>query len=110
MTNEEIVEQIQDGVNVLDNLELLYKQNIGFITKIVKPFSAYAEEEDLMMKKHTLDCIKLLKGLILPKGFCSLHMHHIKSGNSVEDTLIIMQEPTEFLFICWKKCVNIKSY
>ena len=52
MTNEELVEQIQNGVNVKENMGLLYEQNIGFITKIVHPFSAYAEEEDLMQEAY----------------------------------------------------------
>ncbi len=71
MTNEEIVEQIQDGVNVLDNLELLYKQNIGFITKIVKPFSAYAELDDLMQEAY-IGLHKAVEGFDTSKGFLFL--------------------------------------
>lgn len=50
MTNEEIVEQIHQGVNVQDNMGLLYSQNESFIMNIVKPLSAYAELEDLMQE------------------------------------------------------------
>lgn len=35
MTNEELVKLIQNGVNISENMELLYKQNRGFIYKIV---------------------------------------------------------------------------
>lgn len=71
MTNEEIVEQIQDGVNVLDNLELLYKQNIGFITKIVRPYSAYAELDDLMQEAY-LGLHKAVEGFDVSKGYVFL--------------------------------------
>lgn len=41
MTNEELVKLIQSGINQRDNMERLYKQNIGFIRSVVKHF-AYA--------------------------------------------------------------------
>lgn len=79
MTNEEIVEQIQNGINVLDNLELLYKQNIGFITKIVKPYSAYAEVDDLMQEAY-LGMHKAVEGFDSSKGhtFITYCAYHIK--------------------------------
>lgn len=52
MTNEELVEQIQLGINKKENLTALYEQNKGFIFHIVKPLSAYAELDDLMQEGY----------------------------------------------------------
>lgn len=71
MTNEELVEQIQNDVNVQENLGLLYEQNIGFITKIVHPFSAYAEEEDLMQEAY-IGLHKAVEEFDASKGFLFL--------------------------------------
>ncbi len=38
MSNEELVAAIQNGINPADNLELLYRQNIGLIHKIVQKY------------------------------------------------------------------------
>lgn len=38
MSNEELVDQIQKGINESSNIELLYNQNIGFICKVVKKY------------------------------------------------------------------------
>lgn len=79
MTNEELVEQIQNGVNVQENLGLLYEQNIGFITKIVKPYSAYAELDDLMQEAY-LGMHKAVEGFDASKGhtFITYCAYHIK--------------------------------
>ena len=53
MTNEELVQMIQEGVNVQENMGILYQQNEGIIRKVVKPLSKYAETED-RCKKHIL--------------------------------------------------------
>lgn len=47
MSNEELVDLIQRGINSADNLQTLYNQNIGMIHKIACKFSNYAEIEDL---------------------------------------------------------------
>lgn len=52
MTNEELVEFIQKGVDVQRNLETLYKQNKNFIYKIVNPFMKYAEADDLLQEAY----------------------------------------------------------
>lgn len=52
MTNEELVEQIQNGINVQENLGVLYEQNKGYIWKLVKPYTAYANEDDLMQEAY----------------------------------------------------------
>lgn len=52
MTNEELVELIQNGVDVQRNLETLYKQNKNFIYKIVNPFMKYAEADDLLQEAY----------------------------------------------------------
>lgn len=79
MTNEELVEQIQNGVNVQENMGLLYEQNIGFITKIVHPFSAYAEEEDLMQEAY-IGLHKAVEGFDTSKGvlFLTYAPHQIR--------------------------------
>lgn len=71
MTNEELVEQIQNGVNVQENMGILYEQNIGFITNIVHTFSAYAEEEDLMQEAY-IGLHKAVEGFDASKGFLFL--------------------------------------
>lgn len=71
MTNEELVVQIQNGVNVKENMGLLYEQNIGFIRKIVHPFSAYAEMDDLMQEAY-IGLHKAVEGFDASKGFLFL--------------------------------------
>lgn len=50
MTNEELVAQIQAGVDVQNNMGQLYEQNQGLIAKFVYPFHEYAEMDDLMQE------------------------------------------------------------
>ena len=52
MTNEELVEQIQAGINVRGNLETLYEQNKGLIYKTVNPFKRCAEFDDLLQEAY----------------------------------------------------------
>ena len=48
MTNEQIVQQIQNGSDVTDNMQMLYEQNLPLIRKIVKPYTAYEDMEDML--------------------------------------------------------------
>ena len=52
LTNEELVAEIQAGVNVPDNMAQLYQQNINFIRKIALPFSKVIEMDDLMQEAY----------------------------------------------------------
>ena len=52
MTNEQIVEQIHLGYSVTDNMQLLYEQNIALIKNFIKPYTAYAESDDLMQESY----------------------------------------------------------
>ncbi len=52
MTNEELVAEIQAGVNVPDNMAQLYQQNKTFIRKVVYPFSSCCEMDDLMQEAY----------------------------------------------------------
>lgn len=52
MTNEELVAEIQAGVNVPDNMAQLYQQNKPFIRKVVFPFSSCCEMDDLMQEAY----------------------------------------------------------
>lgn len=50
MTNEELVELVQKGVDVEKNLGQLYEQNKGFIYNVCKPFMNYTDIEDLQQE------------------------------------------------------------
>lgn len=52
MSNEEIVIQIQNGINVQENMQILYKQNECLIRKVVFPFTERAELDDLMQEAY----------------------------------------------------------
>lgn len=52
MTNEELVEQIQAGINVKDNLATLYEQNKAFIYSVIKPMMKYADPDDLFQEAY----------------------------------------------------------
>lgn len=52
MSNEELVEQIQSGVDVKKNLGILYQQNRNYIWKVVQPFADFAETDDLMQEAY----------------------------------------------------------
>lgn len=50
--NEELVQQIQDGINPTENMEQLYLQNHSFIYQQAKKYSAYADIDDLMQEAY----------------------------------------------------------
>lgn len=50
LTNEELVEQIQQGINVQENMTALYEQTKKFIYMIAKTFMKYAEPDDLLQE------------------------------------------------------------
>lgn len=52
LTNEELVEQIQAGINVKDNLATLYEQNKPFIYSVIKPMMKYADPDDLFQEAY----------------------------------------------------------
>lgn len=52
MENEELVQQIQAGINVTENMEQLYLQNRSFIYLQAKKYSAYADIDDLMQEAY----------------------------------------------------------
>ena len=52
MTNEQLVEQIRNGYSVTDNMQLLYEQNIALIKHFIKPYTAYAELNDLLQESY----------------------------------------------------------
>lgn len=52
MTNEQIVQQIQNGSDVTDNMQMLYEQNLPLIRKIVKPYTAYEDMEDMLQEAY----------------------------------------------------------
>lgn len=52
MENEELVQQIQAGINVASNLEQLYLQNRSFIFQIAKKYSAAVDLDDLMQEGY----------------------------------------------------------
>lgn len=52
MENEELVQQIQAGINPTENMEQLYLQNRSFIYQQAKKYSAYADMDDLMQEAY----------------------------------------------------------
>ena len=50
MTNEELVEAIQKGINVQANMQQLYEQNRGLIFQWIRPYTSIAETADLMQE------------------------------------------------------------
>lgn len=52
MTNEELVEQIQNGIDVQKNLTILYEQNKRFIYTMCKPFMNVVEADDLLQEGY----------------------------------------------------------
>ncbi|WP_066715703.1 sigma-70 family RNA polymerase sigma factor [Clostridium sp. Marseille-P299] len=52
MSNEELVELIQNEINVSENMEQLYLQNKGMIYKIARRYSNYVDMEDLMQEGY----------------------------------------------------------
>lgn len=52
MTNEEIVKKIRLGINVTDNMALLYNQNKGLIFSIAKKYSSYLPVDDLTQEGY----------------------------------------------------------
>ena len=52
MSNEEIVQEIQNGINVTENVELLYRQNMPLIRRFIKPYSHYENMEDLEQESY----------------------------------------------------------
>jgi RNA polymerase primary sigma factor len=52
MSNEELVDQIQKGIDSSHNMEMLYKQNEPYIYKIVKRYAFNNDLEDLMQEAY----------------------------------------------------------
>lgn len=52
MTNEQIVEEIKNGISVTDNMEHLYINNLPLIRKFIKPYANYESEEDLLQEAY----------------------------------------------------------
>lgn len=52
MENEELVEQIQAGINPTENMEQLYLQNRSFIYQQAKKYADYADMDDLMQEAY----------------------------------------------------------
>ena len=52
MNNEQIVEQIQNGYSVTDNMQLLYENNLPLIKEFIKPYAAYESTEDLLQEAY----------------------------------------------------------
>ena len=52
MDNEQLVARIRAGENTAENMLILWKQNKGFIAKLAKRYSGYAEIEDLLQEGY----------------------------------------------------------
>lgn len=63
MTNEEIVKAIQNGFDVTENMQWLYQKNLPLIKIMIRPFTLYENEEDLLQEKHISDYGKQYKDM-----------------------------------------------
>lgn len=52
MSNEELAIRIRAGIDVADNMLILYQQNRGMIEKLAGKYSSIAEKEDLMQEGY----------------------------------------------------------
>lgn len=52
MTNEQIVEKIRNGYSVTENMQLLYENNLPLIKRMIKPYTAYENAEDLLQEAY----------------------------------------------------------
>lgn len=52
MTNEEIVAEIRNGYSVTELMQLLYENNLPLIRKLIKPYTAYECEADLLQESY----------------------------------------------------------
>jgi RNA polymerase primary sigma factor len=52
MSNEEIVKQIQQGINPGDNMDKLYRQNYGMICNIARRYAFMDELDDLLQEAY----------------------------------------------------------
>ncbi len=52
MTNEELAIRIKAGIDVADNMLLLWQQNQGFIGQIANRYKYLAEEDDLLQEGY----------------------------------------------------------
>lgn len=52
MTNEQIVEKIRNGYSVTENMQLLYENNLPLIKRMIKPYTAYENAEDLLQETY----------------------------------------------------------
>lgn len=52
MTNEQLVARIQSGMDVSENMAVLWQQNKGFLAKMAMKYQAYGEFDDLMQEGY----------------------------------------------------------
>lgn len=56
MTNEQLVVLIQDGIDEVENMRILWQQNEGFIGKLALIYSGQAEMDDLKQEGYLALC------------------------------------------------------
>lgn len=52
MSNEELVKEIQQGINSTDNLRQLYQRNYGYILKIARRYAFFDDMDDLLQEAY----------------------------------------------------------
>lgn len=52
MTNEDIVKAIQNGFDVTENMQWLYQKNLPLIKIMIRQFTLYENEEDLLQEAY----------------------------------------------------------
>ena len=81
MSNEMLVREIKQGINAKDNLDKLYKNNKGFIFKMVNKYKGYGELDDLEQEAF-IGMYNAIEPYDETKGykFLTYASHHIKQA------------------------------
>ena len=82
MSNEEIIAQVQQGINIKKNYELLYNQNIGLICSVAKKYIAHMDMEDLMQEAF-IALVAAVEHYSFEKGMFSTYMGKVLSRHFI---------------------------
>ena len=118
VTDEELVEQIQQGINVQQNMEILYKQTYKYIKKIVYPYSKVLQNSifdiDDLMQEVYLNFHDAVQKYDHNQGikFISFVVPFIKLGAKrfIESKLNLLHIPTDKANLAWRYNLLKKEY
>lgn len=80
MSNEELVQQVQQGVNMAKYMELLYTNNRNLIYRVALPFSQSCDMDDLMQEAY-FGLVEAVQRFDIEQGykFMTYAIHWIKT-------------------------------